>query len=130
MATVSSMPPMLRLQRSLQSGIKIMTAAWQVVYTESSIVAFLFSGAEIDLSVMAGVDAIDIRVRKRLTDGGAWVVHDQAPPYVGTQPVNHPTVHIAPLANTYGIEIAMRQTAGVLRSITVDIHDAKRLGLA
>jgi len=130
MASVSSMPPMLRLQRSLQSGIYIMTAAWQVVYTESCVVSFLFAGAEIDLSVMAGVDAIDIRVRKTLTVGGAWIVHEQAPTYVGPQPVNHPTVHIGTIANTFGIEIAMRQTAGVLRLITCEFNDAKRIGLA
>jgi len=106
-----------------------MTAAWQVVYTESSPVAFLFAAADIDLSVMAGVDAIDIRLRRVLVSGGGWIVADQAPPYVGPQPVNHPMVHIGPFPNTYGVEIAMRQTAGVLRSITCEFSDAKRLGL-
>ena len=129
MATVSSMPPMLRLSRSIQSGIKVMTAAWQVVYTTSSPVAFLFGGAMIDLSVMGAADTINIRVRTIDISTGTWGIYDQKP-YVGVQPANHPKVHIASIPNTHGIEIAMQQTAGVLRAITCDFYDAKRLGLA
>ncbi len=130
MASVSSMPPMLRLLRSLQSDFYTMTAAWQVVYTEESSVAYLFSSAEINLSVMAAGDTIEIRSRKLLDPTDAWVMHEQAPAYVGAMPVNHPTVHIGPMNNVYGFEISMRQTAGVLRSIMCEFYDAKRLGLA
>ena len=130
MASVSSMPPMLRLLRSLQSGYYIMTAAWQIVYVETSTVAYLFSSAEIDLSVMGAGDTIEIRSRKLLDTTASWVIHQQAPPYVGVQPANHPTVSIGPISNVYGFEISMRQTAGVLRSILCEFYDAKRLGLA
>lgn len=128
MASVSTMPPMLRLNRSLQSGLFVMTAAWQVVYTTSSPIAYLFGGAEIDLSVMGAADTINIRVRKILSGVTTWVIHDQTP-YVGVQPVGHPTVHIAAIANTFGIEIAMQQTAGVLRTVMCEFYDAKRIGL-
>ena len=129
MATASSMPPMLRLDRSSQSGAKAMAAAYAVVYTESSTQAFLFSGANIDLSTMAAADVIDIRIRKVVILGGGWVNHDEVS-YADAQPTGHPSISIAGIANIYGIEISMRQTAGVLRTIPCEFFDAKRLGLA
>lgn len=129
MAHASIMPPMLRLKRSAQSGSKAMAAAWTVIYTESSIMAYIFAGAIIDLSTMEAGDTIDIRVRKVLTSGGALVNHD-AMNYVGAMPAGHQTVHIAPIPDVYGVEIAMRQTAGVLRTIPTEFFDAMRLGLA
>jgi len=50
--------------------------------------------------------------------------------YAGTMPAGHVTAHINPIPDVYGIEIAMRQTAGVLRTIPIEAFDAKRLGLA
>ncbi len=131
MAVVAGMPPILRHRRSAQSGSYVMTAAWQVVYTENaatSLLAYLFMGSEINLLPMALGDTIDIRVRKILVPTGAWVVHDQKP-YTGVQPVTHPSKHIGPIPDVYGVEIAMRQTAGVLATIEVEAYDAKRLGL-
>jgi len=121
---------MLRLKRSTQSGTKAMTAAYAtgVVYTESSTMAYIFSGAEIDLSNMAGGDVIDIRVRKIVVPGGAWVNHDHVN-YAGAMPVGHVTAHINPIPDIYGVEIAMQQTAGVLRNIDCEFFDAKRIGL-
>ena len=131
MAQISMSPPMLRLKRSTQSGSKAMTAAWQVVYTEnttSSGTAYLFAGAEIDLSPMLAGDTINIRIRKVLAPGGAWVVHDQHQ-YADAQPVSHPSIHINPIPDVYGVEIAMQQPGGVLRNIDTEYYDAKRLGL-
>jgi hypothetical protein len=132
MATVSGMPPMLSLKRSAQSGSKTMTVAWQVVYTgdaASSALAYLFSGAEINLSPMSGIDNIDIRVRKIIIPNGSFVIHDQVN-YVGAQPVTHPSIHINPIPDVYGVEIAMRQTvvAVALLTIETEFFDAKRLG--
>jgi hypothetical protein len=128
MATAYPSPPMLRLKRSAQSGAYAMTAAWQVIYTESSIMAYIFSGAIIDLSTMQAGDIIDIRVRKQLVSGGGWVAHDLRN-YVGAMPAGHQTVHIAPIPDIWGVEISARQTAGVLRTIDCEMYDAKRLGL-
>lgn len=129
MAHASIMPPMLRLARSAQSGSKAMAADWTVIYTESSIMAYLFAGAMIDLSTMAAGDIIDIRVRKVVVSGGAWVNHDLVN-YAGAMPAGHVTAHISPIPDVYGIEIAMRQTAGVLRTVDAEFFDAKRLGIA
>ena len=129
MAHASIMPPMLRLKRSAQSGSKAMAADWTVIYTESSIMAYIFAGAMIDLSTMEAGDTIDIRIRKQLSSGGALINHDQMN-YVGAMPAGHQTVHITPIPDVYGVEIAMRQTAGVLRTIPIEFFDAMRLGLA
>ncbi len=128
MASVSGMPPMLRLARSGQSGAKVMTAPWQVIYTESSTIAYLFTGATIDLSTMAAGDIVNLRVRKITVQGGAWANAGQTQ-YTDAQPVNHPVAFITPVPDIYGVEIAMQQTAGVLRSFPTEFYDAKRLGL-
>lgn len=123
-------PPLLRLARSAQSGAKAMTAVYAVVYTESTIsgIAYIFAGAEIDLSNMAAGDVIDVRVRKVVILGGGWVNHDELQ-YIGAQPSGHPSIHINPIPDVYGVSIEMRQTAGVLISVDTEFFDAKRLGM-
>jgi len=127
MAHAVTTSPHLRLVRSAQSGSKAMTAVYTVVYTESSVMAYMFASAVIDLSTMAAGDIIDIRIRKILVSGGAWVPHG-ALNYIGAMPAGHQTVFISPIPDTYGVEISMRQTLGVLKSCDVEIYDAKRLG--
>lgn len=134
MAHAVTSAPILRLARSAQSGTKAMAATYAVVYTESSItaIAYLFAGAEIDLSTMAAGDTIDLRIRKQVVSGGGWVVHDEktgSSAYTGARPATHPSVHINPIPDVFGVEISMRQTAGVLRSIPCEFYDAKRLGV-
>ena len=129
MAHASIMPPMLRLKRSAQSAANAMSVAYTVVYTESSVMAYIFAGAEIDLSTMAAGDVLDIRVRKVLVSGGDWVNHDEKQ-YNDAQPTGHPSIHISPIPDVFGVEIAMRQTVGVLRTIPCEFFDAFRLGLA
>jgi len=123
-------PPLLRLKRSAQSGSKAMAAAYEVVYTESTIsgIAYIFAGAEFDLSDMATGDVIDVRVRKVVILGGAWVNHDEFQ-YVGAQPAGHPSKHINPIPDVYGVEISMRQPIGVPRTVDCEFFDAKRLGM-
>lgn len=128
MALAMTSPPMLRLKRSAQSGTKAMTAGWQVVYTESSTMAYIFGGAEIDLSSMLAGDTISVRIRKVVVSGGNFIPHDQVD-YVGAMPLTHQAVHIAGLPDVYGIEIAMQQTLGVLRNVDCEFYDAKRIGL-
>lgn len=130
MAHAVTAAPILRLARSAQSGIKAMTAVYAVEYTEASItsMAYMFAGAEIDLSTMQAGDIIDVRVRKRIVSGGGWVNHDEKQ-YAGVQPTGHPAIHINPIPDVYGVEISMRQTAGVLRNIPCEFFDAKRLGV-
>lgn len=131
MAHAVSSPPILRTRRSAQSGLKAMTAAYAVVYTESTVsaMAYIFMGAEIDLSTIAAGDIINIRVRKVVVSGGAWINHDEWE-YTGVQPTGHIAKHIGPIPDAYGIEISMRQTAGVLRTIPCEFYDAKRLGMS
>lgn len=131
MAFAISIPPILALRRSAQSGIKVMTAAWQVVYTDlsSSVIAYLFGGARINLAPMQAGDRIEIRLRKVVVPTGAWVNHDLLG-YDNTQPANHPSVSIGAIPDVYGVEVAMRQTAGVLRSIECEFYAAKVPGLS
>lgn len=132
MAEGSSFPPALSLQRSAQSGSKAMTAAWQVVYTDntaSSALAYFFGGAEINLSPMQAGDVINTRIRKVVVPGGNWVVHDQVS-YAGVQPATHQSVRLSGMPDIHGIEIAMQQTAGVLRTIETEFYMAKRVGLS
>jgi len=129
MANAFISPPMLRLRRSAQSGTKTMTALWGTVYEESSTMAYIFAGAEIDLSPMLAGDVIDVRIQKQLVRAGGWVNHDSVN-YAGPRPAGHVTAHINPIPDVYGVRISMRQTAGVLRNIIVETYDAKRLGLA
>ena len=130
MAHAGSSPPILRLKRSAQSGSKAMAAAYAVMFTESTVsgIAYLFAGAEFDLSTMEAGDIIDVRVRKIIVPGGDWVNHDEWN-YVGAQPAGHPSKHIRPIPDVYGVEVAMRQTAGVLGTIPCEFFDAKRIGM-
>lgn len=129
MAHAGGTPVMLRLALSPQSGNYTMTAAWQVVYTDSEAMAYLFGSAVFDLSTMAAGDTINIRVRKRLTAGGAWVPHDMLD-FNNAQPTNFMAPTIASIPDVNGIEISMQQTAGVLRTIPCEFFDAKMAGLA
>ena len=129
MATGSTSPPMLRLARSPQSATYAMTlAAWVAVYANSCTLAYLFAGASIDLSNMQAGDTILIRISKQLMPGAGYIIHDQVP-YSGAQPASHPAVRIAPISDVYGVLIEMQQSAGVARSVNVEVFDAKRLGL-
>ena len=129
MAGATSVPPLLSLRRSGQSGTKAMTAAWAVVFSDvsTSNIAYLFGGARINLSTMLAADHIDIRVRKTVLSGGAWVNHDQLG-YDNAQPADHPSVHIGAIPDVFGIEITMRQTAGALRTVETEFYAAKVLG--
>jgi hypothetical protein len=129
MAQAFIMPPMLRLKRSAQSGAKALTAAYTAVYSGSSVMAYVFAGAHIDLSLLQAGDIIDIRIRKQVVSGGALQPHSEMN-YVGPMPASAVIVHISPILDVYGVEIAMRQTAGVLRTIDTEFFDAVRLGLA
>ena len=128
MAHASTSPPMLRLKRSAQSGQKAMTAAYAVEYTESCSMAYIFGGAEIDLTNMQAGDAIDIRVRKQIISGGGWVVHDIMS-YTNAMPARHVTAHIGAIPDVYGIEVSMIQSAGVLITVDAEFYDCKRIGL-
>ncbi len=133
MATVSGMPPILRTRRSTQSGTFVMTAAYQVIYTENeatTLLPYFFLGAEINLSPMAAGDTIDIRVRKILVANGAFANHDVLN-YIDAQPAGHPSRRIAGIPDVFGIEISMRQTAVAVALLTIEaeFYDAKRLGL-
>lgn len=129
MAGGTSVPPLLALRRSAQGGTVAMTAAWQVVYTDisASTIAYLFSGGRINLSTMQAGDHIDIRIRKVVVPGGAWVNHDDIA-YDDAQPADHPSVALPSIPDVYGVEVAMRQTVGVLRSIETEFYAAKLLG--
>lgn len=128
MAIGSGMPPLLSTLRSAQSGTKGMTAFMAVVFLDQSTTAWIFQGATIDLSPMQAGDTIVIRVRTQLANGLGFANEDLVT-YTNAQPANHLQIRINPIPNTYGVEISMQQSAGVLRNIQCDFYGAKRLGL-
>lgn len=127
MAVGGSTPPMLNLRRSAQSGNKAMTAGWTAVYTESSSQPYLFVGASLNLSVMALGDTIDVRIRTKDSPTAAWANYDQIS-YSNARPAAHQYCSIGPIPNVSGVEISARQTAGVLRTVSSEFYDGKRLG--
>lgn len=106
-----------------------MTAAWQVVYTDdsSSGIAYLCGGGKINLTPMQAGDHIDIRTTKRLVSGGDLVNHDLIG-YDDARPADHVAVSLASIPDVYGVEIAMRQTAGPLVTLECEFFPAKVLG--
>jgi len=115
---------LLKLRRSTQSGDKVMTADYAPVYEEKAEGAYIFAGAKIDLTSMQAGDAIDVRVRTRLKDSGNYVALAEDS-YTGVQPDNKKAIRITAIPDNYGVEIAMRQTAGSLRVIPCEFFDAK-----
>ena len=90
--------------------------------------AFVFAGANIDLTTMAAGDTINVQVRKVVASGGAWIIHDQKE-FTDARPATHVHLRIGMIPDVYGVEIRMQQTAGVLRTIPCEFFDAKRIGL-
>jgi len=128
MAVAGSVSPMLKIRRSTQSGGKPLTAVYAAVYTEDCSQPFVFVGGIIDLSTMQAGDTIQIRTRKRVALGGAWLAVDEVT-YLNAQPAGHTAVLVQGMTGIYDIEISMRQTAGVLRTVDTEFMDAKRVGL-
>jgi hypothetical protein len=121
---------MLMLRQSSQSGEKVMTAAYAAVYSRESTEAWVFMAGTIDLTNMQAGDTINIRIRKKVISGGSWILHDAGGPltFTDAQPTNHKVIAIPQMPNVYGVEIAMQQTAGVLRTIATDFLEAPRIG--
>jgi hypothetical protein len=116
---------LLKLERSLQSGWKLMTGDYTPVYEESQAVAYVFAGGKIDLSPMEAGDVIDIRVRTKLEGGDSYkaVWHSA---YSGVQPDDRKVIKLSAMPDNYGLEVSMRQTAGTLKYILCEFFDAKR----
>lgn len=121
---LTKLDQLLKLRRSTQSGDKVMTADYAPVYEEKAEAAYIFAGAKIDLTGMQAGDTIDVRVRTRLKDGGTYVALAEDS-YSGVQPDNKKAIRITAIIDNYGVEIAMRQTAGPLRVVPCEFFDAK-----
>ena len=116
---------LLKLQRSPQSGWKLMTGDYAPVYEESHAVAYIFAGGKIDLSPMEAGDVIDIRVRTKLEDGDTYKTTWKQS-YSGVQPDDRKVIRLSAMPDNYGLEVSMRQTTGTLKFILGEFFDAKR----
>ncbi|MFC1940023.1 hypothetical protein ACFLXO_05000 [Chloroflexota bacterium] len=116
---------LLKLQRSPQSGWKLMTGDYASVYEESHAVAYIFAGSKIDLSPMEAGDVVDIRVRTKLEGGGSYKTMWEKS-YSGVQPDDRKVIRLSAMPDNYGLEVSMRQTAGTLKYILCEFFDAKR----
>lgn len=128
MAHAVTSPPILRLRRSLQSGEKLMTADYVPVYIEDSTHSFFFCGARLDFSTMQAGDSVDVQLLAKLSEDASFTLLDTMT-YSGARPSGRSIATVGYLANVYGVEILMRQTAGALRTFPCEFYDAKRLGL-
>ena len=115
---------LLKLQRSPQSGWKLMTSSYAPVYEESHAVAYIFCGGKIDLSPMEAGDVIDIRVRTKLEGGDSYKTVWRSS-YSGIQPDDRKVIRLSAMPDNYGLEVSMRQTAGTLKYILCEFFDAK-----
>lgn len=125
MAVAYTVPPILRARRSPQSGNYTMTAAWQTVYAQSQLYAWMFASGRINLSNMVLGDHIDVRVSSRQVAAGAYDIEDLMD-YDDAQPTNKQKVTIGSFLDTFGVLIEMRQTAGVLKQVYCEFFDALR----
>ncbi len=116
---------LLKLERSAQSGDKALTGAYATVYEDTDDYPWIFATAEIDLTPMQAGDSIDIRLSAKNESGGAYVVMDEEN-YLNAQPADAKMISIDAFPNQYGVKIEARQTAGPLRTITMEFFVAKR----
>ena len=116
---------LLKLERSTQSGWKLMTGSYVPIYEESHTVAYIFAGGKIDLSPMEAADVLDVRVRTKLEGGGDYKTMWEKS-YSGVQPDDRKVIRLSAFPDNYGVEVSMRQTAGTLKYILCEFFDAKR----
>ncbi len=116
---------LLKLERSSQSGWKLMTGIYQPVYEESQNTAYLFCGGKSDLSPMETGDIIDIRIRTKLEaeDTYKTIWHKT---YTDVQPDDAKIIKLNAMPDNYGLEVSMRQTSGTYRFILCEFFDAKQ----
>jgi len=125
MATIFAVSPNLRLKRSSQSGNRTMTVAWQTVYQQTELFAFMFASGRFDLTNMVAGDHIEIQYHTRHENNGDWIIEDLFD-YDDAQPTNKQKVSLGAIIDTFGVRIQMRQTVGVLKDVFVDLYDATR----
>jgi len=116
---------LLKLERSPQSGWKLMTGSYTPVYEESSSVAYIFAGGKVDLSPMEAGNVVDVRVRTKLEGGGDYKTMWEKS-YSGVQPDDRKVIKLSAMPDNYGLEVSMRQTGGTLKYILCEFFDAKR----
>ena len=116
---------LLKLERSRQSGWKLMTVSYAPVYEESHTVAYIFAGGKVDLSPMEAGDVLDVRVRAKLEGGGDYKTMWEKS-YSGVQPDDRKVIKLSAMPDNYGLEVSMRQTAGTMKYILCEFFDAKR----
>lgn len=125
MAVQFPVTPILRERRSTQSGNYVMTAAWQTLYTNSSLYVYRLSQGTIDLTNMAAGDSITIRLSRRINPSGNLIVFDQNT-YNGVQPIGNKAIMIDGALDVYGIMVEAQQTLGVLRTLYCEFMEAFR----
>jgi len=112
---------LLKLQRSTQSGIKTMTAAYATEFDDTDANPWMFMGSWIDLTNMQALDVVNIRLSAVGMDGGAYIVEDILT-YTGVQPVGAKAVRIGAIPNVYGVRIEASQTAGFPPFLSLDME--------
>ena len=92
---------LLKLQRSPQSGWKLMAGSYAPVYEESHTVAYIFAGGKIDLSPMEAGDVVDVRVRTKLEGGDSYKTMWENS-YSNVQPDDRKVIRLSAIPDNYG----------------------------
>lgn len=109
----------LQLGRSSQSGSKTLTNAYVAIYEDSDTAPWVFASGWIDLTNMAALDKVWIRLSSKGKSGGSYVVEDEAS-YTGVQPIDDKLIRITAFANVYGVKIESYQSAGAPPYLALD----------
>ena len=127
MATAFPVAAGLRIRRSSQSGLYTMTAAWQTIYQNAQLYAWMFAAGEIDLTNMVAGDDIEIRIGKRNVRAGAYIYKDTVL-YEDQPATGFEKITIGPIMDTFGVIIEMRQptVAVALTTCYCEFFDAIR----
>lgn len=109
----------LDAMRSAQSAALLtMTGAEQTLYEYTPTATSVFLGGNVDLSLMAADDIIDLKIYKKIKSGGAYALCSTVS-YTGVQAV--PLVEFAAdRYNRYGIKVTATQTQATTSYKTID----------
>lgn len=125
MPTPYDVPAFLRFVESSQSGTKTLTAAYAEMFEDSDTKPWLFARGTIDLSNMASLDVVHVKVSVVLESGGSYLVYDEMT-FKGVQPAAKKVVILPSIPNVYGVKIEAYQSAGTLIDSEMVFYTAKR----
>ena len=125
MPTVYNTPAFLRLQESSQSGEKTMTGVYVTMFEDYDKNPWVFTRGSVDLSNMASLDVILIKISVKTEEDGSYAVYDLIT-MKGEQPDDQKLIQLHVIPNVYGVKVEAYQSAGTNRVVAMKFFVAKR----